>query len=182
MDRQETFKIIMSLKAVYNAAFSKYTEADYNNLANAWMMLLGDYSYDQVSMGVRAYMSINTSQFPPVPSQVIDEIQKLNPTQELNSNEAWALVYKSIANSTYNAEDAYNKLPPAVQKAVGHPSNLKEMAQMDINTVNSVEQSHFIRVYNTTLEREKELEKLPNSIREAIGLATKERIGIGVNV
>lgn len=178
MNRQEAFKVIVALKAVYNNAFSKYTEADYNNLADAWVMCLEDYSYQQVSMGVKSYMTTNTSQFPPVPAQIIDEIQKLSPQgQALNANEAWALVYKAICNSAYNADKEYEKLPPTIKKAVGSPDNLRAWAT-DSNFNNLVEQSHFVKVYNTTVEREKEVAKLPNRVKEAMGIAIQERAAL----
>ena len=178
MNRQETFKIINVLKAVYNTAYGKYTIDDFNALASGWQMCLADYPYEVVSMGVQAYMTTNTSQFPPVPSQIIDIIHKLNPQeQELNMNEAWALVRKAIARSTYYAQEEFNKLPPLVQKAVGSPDNLREWAKdEDFNA--GVEQSHFAKAYTATLEREKEIAKLPNSVKEAIGIALQERMAI----
>ena len=177
MTRQEVFKVIMALKAVYNTAYSKYTEADFENLAGAWLMCLEDYSYEQVSMGVKAYMTTNCSQFPPVPAQIIDEIQKLSPQNEINANEAWAMVYKAIRNSGYNAQQEFNKLPPTIQKAVGSADNLRAWA-LDSDFNIGVEQSHFTKVYNSTVEREKEVAKLPNSVKEVMGIAINERLGI----
>lgn len=178
MTRQEVFKIIMALKAVYNTAYSKYTPQDFDNLASAWEMCLEDYDYKTVSMALKAYMTTNTSQFPPVPAQIIDEIHKLNPTEQpLNGSEAWALVYRAICNSGYYAEQEFNKLPPTIQKAVGSPDNLRAWA-LDADFNNGVEQSHFIKVYNTTLEREKEIAKLPNSVKKAVGIQVQERVGI----
>lgn len=178
MNRQEIFKIISVLKAVYNTAYSKYTVQDFEALANGWQMCFEDYDYNIVSMAVKSFMTTNTSQFPPVPAQIIDIIHKLNPQeQELNGNEAWALVYKAICNSGYNAEQEFQKLPPTVQKAVGSADNLRAWAtDSDFNI--AVEQSHFIKVYNTTVERVREVAKLPNSVKQAIGIATTERMAI----
>ena len=43
----------------------------------------------------------------------------------------------------------------SVQKAIGTSANLKELAAMDAQTVESVEQSHFIRAYRAVLDRER---------------------------
>lgn len=181
MNKQDAFKIIMVLKAVYNNAFSRYTEKDYDNLAGAWAMCLEDYSYNAVSMAVKAYMTTNCSQFPPVPAQIIEQMQRLSPSQELNANEAWALVYKAICNSAYSAQAEFEKLPPTVQKAVGSADNLKAWAT-DAEFNIGVEQSHFTKTYSATVAREKELQKLPQSVKEAIGIQTtaQERIGAAV--
>lgn len=178
MKREDVFKVVMAIKAVYNTAFARYTQQDIEAYVNAWDMCLEDYDYNVVSVALKAYMTTNTSQFPPVPSQIIDIISKLKPQeQELNVNEAWALVYRAVCNSTYNAKAEFEKLPPTVQKAVGSAECLKAWAtDADFNF--GVEQSHFAKAYTIAQQREKEVAKLPNSIKTMIGLQTGERIGI----
>lgn len=183
MNRQEAFKVIVALKAVYNNAFSKYTEADYSNLADAWVMCLEDYSYQQVSMGVKSYMTTNTSQFPPVPAQIIDEICKLKAATEekpLEASEAWALVDKAIRNSAYNSQAEFDKLPLLVQKAVGSAECLKSMATDAYFNFSKEKQSFEIN-YNTILQRaeqDKNLLRLPNRVKEAMGIAIQERTAL----
>ncbi|MFR4578409.1 MAG: hypothetical protein ACLT76_00945 [Clostridium fessum] len=80
---------------------------------------------------------------------------------ELNGMEAWILVRKALRNSTYNAETEYEKLPEAVRRAIGGSSNLREMAALDIDRVDTVEQSHFIRTYEATVKRIKDEAKIP---------------------
>ena len=180
MDRADVFKIIAVLKAVYNTTYGKYTKEDFDNLANGWLMCLEDYDYKTVSVAVKAYMTTNTSKSPPVPSELIDIIQNFNQQQNLNANEAWALVYKAICNSSTHAQYEYDKLPPAIQKAVGSPDSLRALA-IDPDFNYGVEQSHFAKVYNIELQREREIAKLPNSVKNAIGIATTVRKEIAVN-
>ena len=78
------------------------------------------------------------------------------------------MVRRAISNSNYNSDKEYEKLPALVQKAVGNPANLREWAMMDIDTVNSVEQSHFIRAYRSVISREKDLQKLSPVMRQLI--------------
>ena len=61
--------------------------------------------------------------------------------------------------------EEFEKLPEACQRAVGSAANLKEWALMDSERVETVEQSHFIRNYRTTVQRISEEKKLPESIR-----------------
>lgn len=183
MDRAEVFKIINVLKAVYNTAFSKYKVQDYENLASGWLMCLEDYDYSTVSMAVKAYMTTNTSQFPPVPSQIIDIIHKLKSATEerpLEASEAWALVDKAIRNSGYYAEEEFEKLPPLVQRAVGSADCLRTMAK-DAYFNFSKEKQAFEIAYNILLQRREQdrtLYKLPQSVRQTIGLEIPERMGI----
>jgi hypothetical protein len=181
MDRQEVFKVISVLKAVYNTAFSKYTVQDFENLASGWLMCLEDYDYNTVSMAVKGYMTTNTSQFPPVPAQIVDIIHKLKSAREERppeASEAWALVEKAIRNSGYYAQDEFNKLPTIVQKAVGSADCLRTMAT-DAYFNFSKEKQAFEINYNTLLQRREQdrtLIKLPQSVRDAIGLNETLRI------
>lgn len=168
MTIDEVYKIIYVIRVTYPRSYERLSERDFERMAEAWNMCFEDYTYSQISLGLKAYMTSNASGFPPVPAQIIEMVNKANPIKEMNSNEAWALVYKAIGRSTYYAEEEYDKLPPLVQKAVGTPVNLREMAAMDINTVNSVEGSHFKRNYEALLKREREYAKIPASTRQQL--------------
>lgn len=175
MDRVEVKKLLYVVRANYKRHFDNYTKDDFENYATAWEMCLEGYTYEQASLGLKAFMVTDTKGFPPVVGQIIEQINKLDKSSEImGAMEAWGLVYKAVSNSTYNSDAEFAKLPPLCQKVVGSSANLKEMASMDMDTVKSVEQSHFIRQYNATVEREKEIQKLPPSMRLALE-ATQER-------
>ena len=58
--------------------------------------------------------------------------------------------------------------PRIVQSAVGNPANLQEWAKMDTKTVESVEQSHFIRSFNAAIIRNQQLQQIPSSLAKEI--------------
>lgn len=175
MTMEEVWKIIYIIKTQYPRHYEKFTEKELDDLAKGWHLCLKEFTYEQVSLGLKAYLMTDTKGFPPVVGQVIEQISKLDPKNEvMGALEAWDLVYKAICNSSYNSESEFAKLPPLCQNVIGNPSNLREMALMDTNTVKSVEQSHFIRQYDILAKREAEQMKLPPSMR--IGL--KERMAI----
>ncbi len=165
MTREETIKIILMIKSTYPKTYEKFTKSDFEKMALAWQLVFEDYSYQQISLGLKAYMTTNTSGFPPVPAQLISYTQETPPTKEMSSNEAWALVLKAIKNGIYGAEEEFEKLPELCKKAIGNAASIRELAQMDSNTVQSVEGSHFKRNYETLAKRQKEYEKIPESTR-----------------
>ena len=59
-------------------------------------------------------------------------------------------------------------MPPMVQRAVGRAENLREWAQMDAETVQSVIHSHFLRAYNAQSDKETRMRKLPENVRGLI--------------
>ena len=96
--------------------------------------------------------------------------------------EAWGKVNKALSNSSYHAKEEFDKLPLVVQKTLGRFEVLQEWAGMEIDTVQSVIQSNFIRNYRTVLQREKEHNKLPTRLREILEAAGAKMTGIGTTV
>lgn len=170
MNREETAKLIFTVKAVYPSHYARYTAQDFENLIAAWCAVLEDYTYAQASTGLKIFLSSETKGFPPTPGQIIDCIHKTMPKAELEMSglEAWALVRKAISKALYYADEEYNKLPDVVKKAIGSPENIKQLAMMDIDEVETVEQSHFIRAYEALKVQKKDEVKIPREIRELI--------------
>ena len=170
MTTRETAQLVYVMRAAYPKTYEKFTNKDFENLILAWEMVLEDYTYQQASAGLKTYLASDTKGFPPSPGQVVDCIHKIIKPQsdELTGLEAWALVRRAISNSIYNAETEFDRLPKAVQRAIGSPANLREMASLDIEQVETVEQSHFIRNYEAMVKRLAEDAKMPASVLELI--------------
>ncbi len=164
MTREETKKIVM----IISASYPNWKPQDLKFTVDTWALMLEEYDYNQIAVALKAYIASDTSGFAPSIGQLIDKMHILTSKNEMNELEAWNMVYKAICNSGYNSECEFAKLPEACQRAVGSPANLKEWAMMDIDIVQSVEQSHFIRNYWTVLHRMRDEEKMPKSIRKLI--------------
>lgn len=172
MNKNEVYKLVFVTKSVYPQTYGKFTSEDFDNLALAWLMAFEDFDYNTISLALKAYITTNTSGFPPVPAQLIELATKTNPKKEMTSNEAWELVYKAIQNGIYGYEEEFKKLPELCQKAIGSPESLRELAMLDISTVISVEGSHFKRNYEALAKRQREYEKIPERTRLALEAAT----------
>ena len=177
MDEKEFGVLVMSMKAVY----TKPEFLPDENAINVWYRLLKDLDYKTASLALQKHMM--TSPFPPtiadIRSAAAEFKTAVNGTEELSELSAWSLVRKAIQNSSYNAESEFERLPDAVRIAVGSPDNLREMAVMPIETVESVEMSHFIRAYRAVRTREKELQKLSPAVRAFLdGTASRLKLGM----
>lgn len=168
MTEADVAKLFYVIKAEYPNQFQKYTDQDYQNRIRVWIAVLKDYSYEQASMGLNVYLASDTKGFPPSVGQLIDCIHKLQPDEIPNEMEAWSLVTKAVSNGNYGSEEEFNKLPKVVQRAVRNPARIKEWAQMDLATFQTVEQSNFMRTYRGEVEREKINRKIPADIRPAL--------------
>lgn len=95
---------------------------------------------------------------------MIDRLQRRREGRELGELDAWSMVSKALRNSTYHAEEEFAALPPVLQRTVGNPSNLKEWAGMEMDTVNSVIQSHVVRNYRVAVKSMRDDAKIPPAL------------------
>ena len=163
MTREETVKIIRIMVDSY----PNYKPNDISETVDVWQMMLEEYSYQQVSVALKAYILSDDSGFAPSIGKLVSKIHAMTSPQELNEMEAWSLVSKAIRNSGYNSVEEFAKLPLLVQKAVGLPSQLRTWA-LDENFNEEVAMSSFQRAYKVVLKRHEELQKMPQNVRNLI--------------
>lgn len=164
MTRDETIKLLM----VIQSAYPNFKPPDKTVAVDTWYTMLKDMDYNVVQMGLRAYITSDTSGFAPSIGQLINTIYTIQNPQELNEMEAWSLVSKALRNGYYGAVEEFNNLPPLVQKAVGSPDNLRHWSQTDTNSIENVVQSNFMRSYRLVVNRENEIKKMPADVRTLI--------------
>ena len=163
MTREETVKIIRIIVDSY----PNYKPNDISETVDVWQMMLSDYDYNLVAMALKAYILSDTSGFAPSIGQLVGKMHSLTKPQELNEMEAWALVCDALKNCGYNYVEEYEKLPPLVQKAVGLPSQLREWSITE-NLNKDVIGSNFMRCYRIEVERQNEISKMPQDVREML--------------
>lgn len=171
MEREQTKKII----AVMMATFPNYHPVDLTATVNTWTIMLEEYSYEEVSMALKAFVTSDTSGFAPSPGQLIERIKTISTPQSLSETEAWLLVSKALRNGSYGAQEEFEKLPPIIQKCIGSPTQLRNWAQTKNESVENVIQSNFMRTYRTEVKRAEEIEKMPTEIKKMIGVANTGR-------
>lgn len=170
MTRDETKQLLMRISSVYP---NWKPQADLKYVVETWNEYLSEYTYGEMKKALKAYTLSDTSGFAPSIGQLVEKARMINTPDELSEMEAWALVSKGLRNGYYGAEQEFEKLPTVVQKAVGSPSQLRNWSQTDINSVENVIQSNFIRTYRSVVAREREIAKMPKDIKMITQYATK---------
>lgn len=161
MTREETVKIIRIMCDCY----PNHKPNNLSETVDVWQMMLDEYSYNQVSIALKAYVTSDTSGFAPSVGEIVAKIQLVSQPQELDGMAAWGLVSKALRNGTYGAVEEFKKLPPLVRQAVGIPDNLKNWATSDYQTIETVIQSNFLRTYEVIVKRETEISRMPDDIK-----------------
>lgn len=153
-------------------SYPNYKPNNISETVDVWQMMLSEYTYEQISIALKAYIISDTSGFAPSIGQLVDMMKSITFPQELNDMEAWSLVSKAIRNSGYNSVEEFAKLPPLVQKAIGLPDQLRIWA-LDENYNEQVVSSNFMRCYRNELSRNDELSKMPADVKVLIENASK---------
>lgn len=162
MTEKEFGALVKSMKAVYT---DQRFLPDTNSIS-VWYSFLRDIPFQDASKAVMDI--IRTSPFPPTVADITKRVHQRAAEEGMSELEAWSRVRIAIRNSNYNSEKEFAKLPRPIQKAIGTAANLKELAAMDEETVESVQQSHFVRTYRAVMEQQKKEEcaELPTFLQE----------------
>jgi len=175
MIKKETAKILGILTVAY-PRFDNFKGDKLELAVDLWTILLNDAPYNVVEIAVKKL--ILESPFPPVIADVRKKIAELTRHETITEMEAWAIVSNAIQGAIYNSTENFNKLPPLIQKLVGSPNQLRDWAIMDIESVQSVVQSNFMRSFKARQAKEEQNALLPETMRQMInGIAEQKKIG-----
>lgn len=164
MTREETVKIIR----IICGSFPNFKPSDLSETVDIWNMMLDEYRYNQIAGALKSYILADSTGFAPSIGQLIAKVKTIEEPAQLNETEAWGLVSKAIRNGYYGAVEEFSKLPPLVQKAVGTPDNLRNWSQTNLESVETVIQSNFLRAYRAEAQRAAEISKMPSDIKAMI--------------
>lgn len=167
MNKEETIKFITALDVMYPNTFKDFDINKKRLLIDMWQSSLQDFNYEICFNALQQYVNSNTSGFVPTPANIISNINKIKPKNELSSNDAYGLVYKAICNSSYNSQEEWNKLPSEIQKIVS-AERLRQLAKAESDAELVSFQASFKRDYEKKVQEQKEFDALPIKNQENI--------------
>lgn len=171
MKKTEIVKLLAIVRAAYPAFYSKQGEEDTSAAVNLWHSMFADDDTATVCAAVKAFIAADTKGFPPTIGQIKDKLDKIWQEiheKELTPVEAWGLVAKACKRSYYNAQEEFDKLPDTVRAVLGSAAALRDYAEMDIATLNSVVASNFQRSFASRRDYVVEMRKWPDSVKQLI--------------
>lgn len=165
MTREETKKIIR----IMCDSYPNYKPQNISETIDVWTNMLDGFSYQEISVALKTFILTDKSGFAPSIGQLAQIVMSNNTTEQMNELEAWAMVSKAVRRASYYADEEFEKLPELVQKAVGSPSQLRNWAQSDIQSIETVIQSNFLKTYRGLAKREQEYNALPENVKQLLG-------------
>lgn len=174
MTQQETAKLIAKMKAFFPASFAKKTVEETKKDIASWYPLYKDFPAEVVFSALDEYAMTHDTAFAPAPGQLYAVILKhtKNDSELLDKYDAWELVEKAIHNGIDDSKKEYDKLPPAVQRAVGSSSHIREWGMMDVDKMSWIK-NDFLSRYQEIYEAEEERLRLPSTTVMLLGKGQK---------
>lgn len=176
MNRVEVLKIMAVLRAAYPQYYRNISDEDAANVVNLWTDLFAEDDASFVGAAVKAIIVADNREFPPLVGTIKEKMRQLTTPNELTEGEAWAIIAKAVKNSLYASREEFDALPPMLKKLVRSPSQLKDWAMMDSETLHSVVASNVQKAFRTIAKREQEAEKLPASVKIALKQVVGEKL------
>ena len=157
MTKIETTKILATLSASYPQVYSKIPEQVQDRMIDLWSSLFKDDDYKLVGQAIKNYILNDTQGFLPPVGAIKEEIRRLMYPDEMTEQEAVNIIMAKLGSKS--SKEAFDSLPPVLQKVVGSASQLNAWGYMEIDTVQSVISSNIQRSLRTLLEQERQKQR-----------------------
>lgn len=156
---------IIGLMKYFQAAYKGFYEGkDTQAVMTVWHDALADEDPKIVSQAAKNY--VRTSEFAPTVAGLMKQIDLIKRPQA--DTDMWALISKAASNGLYNSAEEFEKLPPECQSFLGSASALKDLAQTDTGTMNTVVKGQFLKRVEAIREHQTVQRGLPAEVRQAI--------------
>lgn len=157
MNKQEISKIILLLKTSYPYAFKDMSSEDVESMVNLYQEMFKENTYKEVGQAIKNI--INTSEYMPTIATIKNKIYELNHPQQESNTELWESLLSAIGNSSYHAEEEFEKLPRLVQIFVQSPRQLQSIArEIPSDEIHTVYKGQFLKQIEIIKQNYKEQE------------------------
>lgn len=163
MNRTETVQVITLMAGNYDSIANK-TQQQREMMVNTWYQLLGDLDYKLVLSAVQQTM-IESPYTPTIHDIRKRVVENINPITD-NRLEEWDECYKLICRGSVVTQEEFDSHSETVKKFLGSVTQLKDYAKGDIETLNTVVKSSFLKQYDILKQRERESKLIPERMKK----------------
>lgn len=168
MIREETMMIMGVLKTAYPNYYRSMKRDEAEKTIALWTEMFADEPAELVVNAVKVLIATDEKGFPPHIGAVKAHIARITGGVKKSEYEAWGEVKRALSNSVYHAADEFEKLDPVIKRIVGSPSQLREWAQAETETLDTVISSNFQRSYRACEKNYRESLTLPSAVSEFV--------------
>lgn len=171
MTTEDAAFVLAVMKTAWPASYRGLTAKEANATVALWAEMFADEPRELVAAAVKAIiLEESDREFAPTIGAVKQRVIKLREPEEMTAQEAWQCVTKAVTHcSLQDPSREFNKLPEAVQRAVGSPNQLRDWGLVDETVFHTVVASNFRKIWETSQKREQARKALPSELRQYIG-------------
>ena len=148
MDINEAKGILSILEIAYPKHYKTMSDADKVETVKLYYDYFSHYDLTLVIQGLKNYIGDN--EYPPTIAGLHKHVKALIP----KSNDAvslWNDTLKAIRNSAYKSKEEFDALPVECRRWLGSPKQLKDLSQVDPETLNTVVRGQFLKTIPETI-------------------------------
>ena len=161
MTKEQVIKVMEYFQAAYKGF---YEGKDTREVLTVWHDALADEDPAVVSEAAKNY--VRTQEFAPTVAGLMKQIALIK--EPRTDTDYWSLINKAARNALYNADEEFKRLPPECQSFIGSPSALKDLAQADTGTMNTIVKGQFLKRVEAIREHQTVQNGLPAEVRMAL--------------
>ena len=168
MDREKVIKLLAYIKVAYPGFYRNLTKEDAGTMIELYQRAFADCDYNLVSIALEEIINTDDNPYPPTIAKIKNKMYELT-TEKKTPSELWNELIKAIRNGNYGAKEEFEKLSDEVKTFVGNPAQLKELASMNSDVINSVTKGQFfkqIEVIQARMKEEKQMLTEARKVRE----------------
>ena len=168
MTKSETIIILTLLSSNYES-FERRLIKDKDNMINLWFTMLKDIEFINIENAIKKH--IVNSPYPPTIHDIRTKAFEIN---ETTSIEAWEEAFQMISNGLYMREEQFEQASPIVKKFFGSVKQLKEIAMIESDIINTVTKGQFLKQYEVLKTRTKEEIVMLPEIKDMVKLLSEK--------
>ena len=174
MTRDECSQMLTLLRTAYPGFYRHMKAEEGMRTLDLWAEMFAEEDCAVVRLALRELIATHSG-YPPDIAAVKEKIRAITVSVRggESEEELWRILVRASSNGIYGAREEFAKLPPVLQEYCGSPSTLRDMAQIDYQTLNTVTRGQFLKRIRIVLERESVCARLPEAVLASLAPGRK---------
>jgi hypothetical protein len=166
MKKAEVIQALALLRVAYPGFYARVNEQDVALTVELWAKVFEKDDAQVVTFALEQLITQQTG-FPPDIAAVRGKINEITLAvlDEPTNEDLWNLLARAASNGYYGCYQEFKRLPPILQRYLGVPETLRELAQMSESTFQTVVKGQFFKQIDSLRERERFSATTPNNVK-----------------
>lgn len=177
MTRSETAKLFMLLHAAYPQFYSNVNEVEANEALALWSDVFSDERSEVVGYALKRLIRTH-GRFPPTIADVVEKIEELKSAarHEPTNEELWQILREGVMDGLFGAEEHFKEFPPVLKRYCGGPEWLRDHAVIELNIMDTVVKSQFMKQISDLKDRVEYEATLPDGLKAVLQDVSKGKV------